>query len=205
MDQNALFQISYGLYVITSSNGEKQNGCILNTAIQVTSSPNRVAAAVNKTNFTHDCIVQSRLLNLSILDQSTPFAVFQHFGFQSGRQTDKITGYDSIAYAPNGIAYLKDHTNAYLSASVVQTVDLGTHTLFLADVTNAETLSSLAPITYAFYHEQVKPKNKPEEKTGWQCKICGYVYEGKELPEDFICPICKHGADDFEPLPSKNI
>ena len=199
MDTQALNKISYGLYVLTAADGGKLNGCIINTLSQVTVDPLRVSVAVNKLNFTCDMIASSGQFNVSMLDESADFSVFKHFGFQSGRDTDKFAGYEHST-AENGIPYLARNTCAYLSGKVVQSIDLGTHMLFIADVTAAEVLSDKAPMTYAYYHANVKPKPAaaPAADSGerWICNICGYIYEG-HLPDDFICPLCKHGAADF--------
>lgn len=199
MDNKAVYNISYGLFVLTTSLCQKQNGCIINTAIQVTSTPNRIAVTVNKANLTHDMIENSGVFNISILDQTAPFDIFKHFGFQSGVTAEKIKGYDFISYAENSIAYLNKYANSYISGKVVNSVDLGTHTMFIADVTDAKILSDNPSATYEYYHKNIKPSSDGKKK-GWKCKICGYVYEGEELPEDFVCPICKHGADDFEKI-----
>ena len=198
MNPKAMFSISYGLYVLTAREGNKDNGCIINTLLQVTSTPNRVSIAVNKQNYTHDMILRTGLFNVSMLTTETPFEVFQHYGFQSGRTAEKIVG--EPPRGSNGVAYVAGVTNAYLCCKVVQTVDLGTHTLFLADVTDGDVLSSEPSLTYAYYHANIKPKPQAAPKAGWRCRICGYIYEGDTLPEDFVCPICKHGASDFEKL-----
>ena len=200
MDLSAMYKISYGLFVLTAKNSVKQNGCIVNTVMQVTSTPNRIVVAVNKNNFTHDMIVQSKEFNVSMLSTSVPFEVFKHFGFQSGKDVNKFEKYD-YKIATNGIAYLDKNTTAYLSAKVISITDLGTHSLFLADVTECEKLSDEDSVTYDYYQKNIKPKptNKPK-KTVWRCKICGYEYEGEELPADFICPLCKHPASDFEKI-----
>lgn len=202
MDNNAMYNISYGLFILTSEADGKKNGCIINTAIQVTVAPNKIAVTVNKSNLTHDIIAKSGLLNISILDTTADFEVFKHFGFQSGSNVEKIDTYNNISYSSNGLPYLNKNTNAYISASVFEKVDLGTHTMFIADVTDAEILSEEPSMTYSYYHANVKPKpeQKNEEEKGFRCKICGYVYKGESLPDDYICPICKHPAEDFEPI-----
>lgn len=202
MDPKAMFKISYGLYVLSAREGEKDNACIINTLMQVTSSPNRVTIAVNKQNYTHDLIARTGIFTVSMLSQSAPFAVFQRFGFQSGRSADKFAGLDGVARAENGLLRLTENVSAYLSGSVVSSLDLGTHTLFLADVTEAETLSEEPGVTYTYYQEFIKPRPVIEKVkiSGYRCLICGYVYEGETLPEDFVCPICKHGAADFEKI-----
>ena len=200
MDMSAMFKISYGLFVLSAKNTSKQNGCIVNTVMQVTSTPNRIVVAVNKNNFTHDLIAASKEFNISMLSTSVPFEVFKHFGFQSGKDVNKFENFEH-KIAGNGIAYLDKNTTAYLSAKVVSITDLGTHSLFLADVTDAVKLSDEDSVTYDYYQKNIKPKpaSKPK-RTVWRCKICGYEYEGEELPADFICPLCKHPASDFEKI-----
>ena len=198
MNQAAMFQLSYGLFVLSAKNGEKDNGCIVNTVQQITTTPNRISIAVNKDNFTHDMIKDTGSFNVSILSEEVTFDIFKHFGFQSGRDVDKLKNFSDYERSSNGIFYLNKYANAFLSASVAETVDLGTHTMFIADVTDGEVLSQVPSVTYAYYHKHIKPQPQETKKTGWRCKICGYIYEGEELPTDFICPICKHGASDFE-------
>lgn len=199
---NAMFKIPYGLYVLTTNVDGKDNGCIINTLVQVTSTPNRISISVNKANLTHDMIKKSGTFNVSILAQNVPMSVFEHFGFQSGKNVDKFADYPNQVRCENGIIYIPDYTNAVISAKVIASADLGTHTVFTADVTNAVVLSDAPSVTYDYYQTNIKPRKEPqaEVKTGYVCKICGYVYEGPELPPDFVCPICKHGADDFEKL-----
>ncbi len=197
MNNAAMFKMSYGLYMISTRDGDKDNGCIINTAMQITTTPNQIIVALNKNNYTHDMILKTKSFNLSMLDERTPFSVFQNFGFQSGKEVDKFNGV-SYKRSQNNIAYLDESTNAYLSANVVSTIDVGTHTLFIAEVVEGDVLSDVSSVTYNYYHQHIKPTPKKETKKGWRCKICGYVYEGDPLPEDFICPICKHGASDFE-------
>lgn len=199
MDNKAMYQLTYGLFVLSAKDGEKDNGCIINTAGQVTTTPNRITIAVNKANFTHDMIQKTGEFNLSMLDETAPFSIFERFGFQSGRDADKLQGLE-VSRSENNIFYLKEHASAFLSGKVVQEFDLGTHTLFLADVTDGELLSGQPSVTYTYYQNNIKPKPQRTEKTGYRCKICGYIYEGDPLPEDFICPICKHGAADFEKI-----
>ena len=201
VEQNAMFSFSYGLFVLTARDGQKDNGCIINTALQLTDSPKRIGIAVNKANYTHDMIVKTGEFNISMLSQEAPFAMFQHYGFQSGRNVDKFAGIKGMARAINGVYYIPYCTNAFISGRVVKTIDLGTHTFFVADVTEARTLSNVPSMTYSFYFANVKPKpTKMQKKTGWVCKICGWVYEGETLPPDIVCPLCKHGAADFEKL-----
>ena len=196
MDNNALFKVSYGLYVLTARQGEKYNGCIINTAGQVTDDPKRIQISVCKKNLTHDMILATGEFNISVLTESAVFWIFQHYGFQSGRDTDKFAMVPEARTA-NGIRYVKGCVNAVISGKVITTVDCGTHTLFIADVTEAIHISDEPSMTYQYYFDHVKPAPEPQ-KTGWVCKICNYVYEGEELPPDFICPWCKHGAQDFE-------
>lgn len=199
MNQNAMFQLTYGLFVLTTKENDKDNGCIINTAMQVTATPNRIAIAVNKNNFTHDIIKHTNQFNLCVLDESAPFSLYQHFGFVSGRDTNKFEKF-AFERSKNQLAYLPRHCNAYISGEVIQTVDLGTHTLFIADVVEAEVLAEIASVTYAYYHKHIKPQPVSTKKQGYVCKICGYIYEGADLPEDYICPLCKHPASDFEKL-----
>ena len=199
VEQNAMFSLSYGLFVLTARDGAKDNGCIINTVTQLTDTPKRISIAVNKANYTHDMIQKTGMFNVSVLSNDAPFAIFQHYGFQSGRDVDKFAGVQGMARATNGVYYLPYCTNAFISARVTQTIEFETHTLFIADVTEARQLSDVPSMTYAYYFANVKPKpSKLKEQHGWVCKICGYVYEGEELPADFICPLCKHGAEDFE-------
>lgn len=196
MDKTALFKFSYGLFVLTARQDGKDNGCIINTAGQLTEDPMRIQIAVNKNNLTHDMILETGVFNVSVLSQDAVFWVFQHYGFQSGRDVDKFQMIPE-ARTENGIRYVEGCTNAVISGKVVQTVDCGSHTLFVAEVTEAKTLSGEPSMTYQYYFDHVKPK--PQPKSGkWVCKICGYVYEGDELPADFICPWCKHGVEAFE-------
>ena len=202
VDNQAMFALSYGLFVLSAREGERDNACIINTAAQVTDTPKRISITVNKQNLTHDMILKTGVFNLSVLSQDASFAQFQQYGFRSGRDTaDKFDGAEAVRTA-NGLRYEPAGTNAVLSGKVIQTLDCGTHTLFLAEVTEARVLSDVPSATYAYYFEHIKPKPQPaaEKKTGFVCKICGYVYEGETLPADYICPLCKHGAEDFEPL-----
>ena len=197
MDQTALFKLSYGLFVLTARQDGRDNGCIINTVTQVTDTPLRMQIAVNKSNLTHDMIAATGEFNVSVLSQDAVFWVFQHYGFQSGRDVDKFANIPESRSA-NGIRYIEGCTNAYLSGKVFQTVDCGTHTVFFADITDAKVLSDEPSMTYQYYFDQVKPKPQPAEKAKWVCKICGYVYEGEELPADYVCPWCKHGPEAFE-------
>ena len=203
MDKKAMYKLTYGLFVLTARSGEKDNGCIINTAGQVTSTPNRISITVNKDNFTHDMIRETGRFNLSILSEQADFEVFKHFGFQSGRTVDKFDGYGACARSANGLYYITGGTNAYISAVVEQAIDLGSHTMFIAAVEDMEVLSDVPAATYAYYQANIKPKQeKPAStgKTAWRCTVCGYIYEGEELPADFICPLCKHLASDFEKI-----
>lgn len=200
IEKNSVFKLSYGLFVITAKDGEKDNGCIINTAQQIADNPLRISVTVNKSNYTHDMIMKTGVFNISVLTESTPFDVFKHYGFKSGRDTDKIYG-NGMKRSENGIVYLSEYSNAFISGKVIDTVDCGSHTLFIAEVSEAKVLSDERSVTYQYYFDNIKPKpQNSEKKKGFVCKICGYVYEGEDLPEDFICPICKHGAFDFEPL-----
>lgn len=202
IDPKTVQKFSYGLFVLTAQADGKDNGCIINTAAQLTSTPNRINIAVNKANFTHDMILNTGVFNVSVLSQKASFDIFKRFGFASGKDTDKFAGYEgNVARSANGLLYVTEGTNAFMSAKVVDAYDYGTHTLFIAELTEAAVLNQDPSVTYAYYFDHIKPKPQPkieEKKTGWVCKICGYVYEGDELPADFICPLCKHGADDFE-------
>ena len=202
MDQQVMYQLSYGLFVLTSAFEGQESGCIINTAGQVTSEPNRVSITVNKSNFTHDLVKESGRFNLSILSESAGFDTFRHFGFQSGREADKFAGYGACRRSANGLYYITDGTNGFLSGVVEQTLDLGTHTLFIAGVDDIEPISDAPSATYAYYQSHIKPQPQKAGaaagKTVWRCRVCGYIYEGDELPEDFICPLCKHPASDFE-------
>ena len=202
MDSKAMFNISYGLYVLTASENNKDNGCIINTLIQVTSQPNRVSVTVNKGNYTHDMIMRTGKFNVSCLTESTPFSVFEHFGFHSGKDYEKFVDKRSTSYGENGVCFYPNYSNAYISGSVIETYDNGTHTTFVADVTDAKVLSDEKSLTYDYYHKNIKPKPKVQAsaKVKWVCKICGYIYEGENLPDDFVCPLCKHGAADFEKI-----
>lgn len=199
VEKASVFKLTYGLFVLSARDGDKDNGCIINTAQQVTDSPVRISVTVNKNNYTHDMIKKTGIFNISVLSESVPFSVFQHYGFKSGRDTDKIAG-DSMPRGENGVIYLSAFANAFISGKVVDEVDCGTHTIFIADITEAQVLSDEKSVTYQYYFDHIKPKPQAEKKKGYVCEICGYVYEGDELPEDFVCPICKHGADAFKPL-----
>ncbi|WP_304431466.1 flavin reductase [Acutalibacter muris] len=196
-DLTALFNIGYGLYVITSNDGKKDNGLIVNTVTQVTNTPNRIAVCINKDNYSHHVIKQTGIMNINCLSQDAPFSVFQNFGFQSGRSADKFAGQE-ILRSDNGLAFLPMYINSFMSLKVEQYVDLDTHGMFICSVTESRVISHVETMTYTYYQQNVKPKPETEGKKGWVCKVCGYVYEGDELPEDFVCPLCKHGPADFE-------
>ena len=202
MDKKSVYKLSYGLFVLTASEGE-DNGCIVNTVIQLTSDPMQIAVTVNKGNLTHDMIKNTGKFNVSVIDNTAPFELFKHFGFQSGRDSMKFGTPDSYKFAPkyadNGLIYVSAYANAFMSGKVVKEIDLGTHTMFVAQMTDGEVLSDKPSMTYEYYLANVKPRPQ-QKKTGWVCKVCGYVYEGDVLPDDFVCPICRHGAADFEKI-----
>lgn len=203
MDKKAMYKLSYGLFVLTSAFEGRDSGCIINTGIQVTSEPNRISIAVNQSNFTKELVEKSGKFNLSVLSEAASFETFRHFGFQSGRDVDKFAAYSDCRRSANGLYYITAGTNAYISATVEQTVDLGTHMLFIAAVDDMEVLSKDPSATYAYYQSQIKPKPPQQSsagKTAWRCTVCGYIYEGEELPADFTCPLCKHPASDFEKI-----
>ena len=203
MNTKAMYALSYGLFVVSTKVGEKDNGCITNTAIQVTSEPNRIALAVNNANYTNELMKQSGIFNVSVISEEADFELFKRFGFQSGRDVDKFAGFSDFARTENGLTYITKGTNAFLSAKITQQVELGSHTLFIADVTDMDVLSSVPSATYSYYQSNIKPKPEAvgqtkKGETIWRCTICGYEYVGEELPDDFICPICKHPKADFE-------
>jgi flavin reductase (DIM6/NTAB) family NADH-FMN oxidoreductase RutF len=201
MDTNALFKISYGLFLLHVKNGDKDNACVVNTVAQLTStSPIRISVTVNKQNLTAMMLSKTGEFNVSVLTENTPFSIFERFGLQSGMNAEKFPDTVGFARSENGILYSTEYANAVFSAKVTEKIDLDTHVLFIAELTDAKVLSNAPSMTYAYYFEHVKPKAKPTQKKGYVCKICGYVYEGDPLPADFICPLCKHGAEDFEPL-----
>ena len=198
-DLTALFNIGYGLYVVTSNDGKKDNGLIVNTVTQVTNTPNRIAVTINKANYSHHVIKQTGKMNINCLTVDAPFAVFEKFGFVSGRNVDKFEGMEPPR-SDNGLVFLPRNVNSFMSLKVEQYIDLDTHGMFICSVTEARVLSDRESMTYAYYHANVKPKPQTAGKKGYVCTICGYVYEGSELPEDFVCPLCKHGASDFEEI-----
>ncbi|MDE5865850.1 MAG: flavin reductase [Lachnospiraceae bacterium] len=202
MNQKAFFQLSYGLYIAASKSDQKMNGCIINTVTQVTDDPKQVIIAINKNNLTCDIVQKSGIVSISVLSETAPFSLFQHFGFQSGREVDKFVEMP-FAMTKQELPYLTQHTTAYLDCKVVNSYDLGTHMMFLASVSDADVISNEKAMTYSYYHEVVKTQassTMPAATKGWRCTVCGYVYEGEELPPDFICPWCKHGASDFEKI-----
>lgn len=198
-DLSALFNIGYGLYVVTCNDGKRDNGLIVNTVTQVTNTPNRIAVIINKDNYSHHVIKRSEIMNVNCLSEEAPFEMFERFGFQSGRTVDKFDGFAPLR-STNGLAFLPRYINSFMSLKVENYVDLGTHGMFICSVEEAKIISSVPTMTYSFYQNNVKPKPDTGGKKGFVCKVCGYVYEGEELPEDFICPLCKHGAADFEPI-----
>ncbi len=198
-DLTALFNIGYGLYVVTSNDGKKDNGCIVNTVSQVTNQPNRIAVCINKQNYTHHIVKSTGIMNVNCLSIEAPFKVFENFGFQSGRNVDKFANCSPMR-SDNGLVFLPHYINSFMSLKVEQYIDLDTHGMFICSVTEARVINRVETMTYTYYQKNVKPKPATEGKKGWVCKVCGYVYEGDELPEDFICPLCKHGAADFEPI-----
>lgn len=198
-DLKALFNIGYGLYVVTCNDGKKDNGLIVNTVTQLTSNPNRIAVTINKDNYSHHVIKQSGVLNVNCLSTDAPFSVFKHFGFQSGRAVDKFEG-EEVFRSDNGMVFLSKYINSFMSLKVEDYVDMGTHGMFICSVTESRVISNVETMTYTYYQKNVKPKPETKGKKGFVCKICGYVYEGDTLPDDFVCPLCKHGAADFEPI-----
>ncbi len=198
-DLTALFNIGYGLYVVTSNDGKKDNGLIVNTVTQVTNTPNRIAVTINKDNYSHHIIKQTGKMNINCLSEEAPFAVFEQFGFQSGRNVDKFAGSETLR-SDNGLAFLSRNINSFMSLTVEQYVDLDTHGMFICSVSEARVISDKPTMTYTYYQNNVKPKPQTEGKKGFVCKICGYIYEGDTLPEDIVCPLCKHGAADFEAI-----
>ena len=198
-DLTALFNIGYGLYVVTSNDGKKDNGLIVNTVTQVTNSPNRVAVCINKQNYSHHVINSTGIMNVNCLSVEAPFKVFENFGFQSGRNVDKFADCTPLR-SDNGLVFLPKYINSFMSLKIEDYIDLDTHGMFICSVTEARVVSDKETMTYTYYQNNVKPKPQTDGKKGWVCKVCGYVYEGEDLPEDFICPLCKHGVADFEPI-----
>ena len=205
MDKKAMYKLSYGLFVLTAKDEEKDNGCIINTAIQASSMPNQLSICVNKANLTHDMIVKTGKYTVSVISQDAGFDLFKHFGFQSGKDVDKFKNFEKCKRGENSIYYITEGTNAYISVNVSKTEDLGSHTMFIGEITDMEVLSETPSVTYDYYLKNIKPQPEnvgttTDGKTIWRCTICGYEYVGEELPEDFICPLCKHPASDFEKI-----
>ncbi|MBQ4040025.1 MAG: flavin reductase [Oscillospiraceae bacterium] len=200
VDKKVLNNISYGLYVCSTHDGKQDTACIINTPVQISSDPLRIAISVNKANYTNECIASCGIFNLSILAEDVDFGLIKHFGFQSGRDVYKYENCDKSKFSKNGLRYTTFGTNGFISCKVVSSQDMGSHTLFIAEVTEAAKLRDVPSVTYDYYHKNIKPQPEAKEKKGYVCNICGYIHEGDELPEDFICPICKHPASDFRPL-----
>lgn len=203
MNTKTMYKLTYGLFVLTAKQKEKDNGCIINTAIQAASEPNQISIAVNKANLTHDMIMETGVFNVSVISEAASFDLFKRFGFQSGRDADKFAGFTGMTRGANGVYYVTEGTNAYFSVEVEKTIDLGSHTMFIGTITDMNVLSEDNSVTYGYYQENIKPKPEAVGKTAdgqtvWRCRICGYEYVGEELPDDFICPLCKHPASDFE-------
>lgn len=205
MDKKAMYKLSYGLFVLTAKDEEKDNGCIINTAIQASSMPNQLSICVNKANLTHDMIVKTGKFTVSVISQDAGFDLFKHFGFQSGKDVDKFKNFEKCKRGENSIYYITEGTNAYISVNVSKTEDLGSHTMFIGEITDMEVLSETPSVTYDYYLKNIKPQPEnvgttTDGKTIWRCTICGYEYVGEELPEDFVCPLCKHPASDVEKI-----
>ena len=207
IDTKSMRNLTYGLFALFTNDGVRDNACIINTAQQITTEPNRITIAVNQSNYSCEVIKKTGIFNFSILTEKAPFDIFTRFGFQSGRDTDKLAGFDEVATSDNGLKFLTEYANCFISAKVIASTDYGTHTLFVAEVTEAAVINSDPSVTYAYYFANIKPKPKAEEPkaeekkiVGWVCTICGYEYEGAELPADYVCPLCKHPASDFEPI-----
>lgn len=205
MNTQTMYKLSYGLFVLTAKQGEKDNGCIINTAIQVASEPNQICISVNKSNLTHDMVKETKAFTVSVISEKASFELFKRFGFQSGRNVDKFSDFTGMVRGQNGIYYVTEGTNAFISVKVEKMEDLGSHTMFIGTITDMDVLSDDNSVTYGYYQEHIKPKPQAVGKTEdgqtiWRCRICGYEYVGEELPDDFICPICKHPASDFEKI-----
>lgn len=197
MDPKALFQITYGLYVLTTRQDGRNNGLIINTVMQIAEEPNRLAITISKRNHSCQMLRETGIFNVSTITTEADFALFQRFGMQSGRDVDKFDDFDGITCTENGLYRLDTMTNAYLSGKVLHEMDLGTHYLFIAEVTDGQVLSDAEPCTYSYYQSHIKPKPAAAKKKSWVCEVCGYVHEGDELPDDFVCPVCKHGREVF--------
>lgn len=202
MNPKALYHVTYGLYLLSVRSYGQDNACIINTVMQVADSPVRIAVSVNKANKTHAMIMESGRFNVSALTQDAPFSLFQRFGMQSGRDVNKFVDFEDVARAENGILRLSRYASAYLSCRLLRTVDMESHTLFIAELEDAQVLSDAPACTYGYYQSNIKPKPQAAKKTSWVCSVCGHVYEGEALPEDYVCPLCKHGKEDFERVES---
>ena len=205
MNTKALYNITYGVYLMSAQENGKDNACIINTAVQVANNPVRISLAAIKGTLTHDMIMNTGKCNLSPLSTDAPYSLFEHFGMKSGREVDKFAEFSDVKRSENGLYYLTRYATAFLSLKIVETVDLGSHTLFIGELVDGEVLESAENCTYGYYQTVIKANaTKPEVKSGWRCTVCNYVYEGDELPEDYICPICKHGVEDFERIGAEN-
>jgi len=205
MNPKAMYNLTYGLYLLSAQENGWDNGCIINTAVQVANDPVRIAVSVNKGNKTHDMILADGRFNVSAISTEADFELFTHFGMQSGRDVNKFEGYEGVRRSENGLYYLTKMANAYLSAQVMQSVDLGSHTMFIAEVTDGDVLSDAPCCTYSYYQSDIKPKPAAaKDKKRWECTVCGYIYEGDEMPDDYVCPLCRHGKEDFVELPPKS-
>lgn len=202
MDQKALYNLTYGLYLLTTREEGRDYGCIINTAVQVARDPDRIAISVQNNNLTCEVLKRTELFNISALTADAPFDLFVQFGMKSGRDTEKFRGYPGIDRAPNTLAIASQYANMYLSVYVTQTIDLGSHTLFIGEILDGQVLNTKPSCSYAHYHAEIKPKPKKAAAKQWECRICGHVYEGEEVPDDYICPLCKHGKEDFVPINS---
>lgn len=205
MNSNAMYKLSYGLFILTAREGDKDNGCIINTAVQSALTPNQLSISVNKATYTHDMIMRTGVFNVSIISEKADFELYKHFGFSSGKEVDKFKHFSQCNRGANGVLYVTRGTNAYISVKVSNILDLGSHTLFVGEVTDMDILDDANSVTYDYYLNNIKPKPQAEKsaangQTVWRCIVCGYEYVGEELPEDFICPLCKHPASDFEKI-----
>jgi len=198
MNPKALYNLTYGLYLLSANENGKDNACIINTAVQVANNPTRISIAVCKDNYTHDMILKTDKFNLSSITTEADFDLFKRFGMQSGRTVDKFDGFSDVKRSENGLYYLTKWANAFISADVLQSYDLGSHTLFIAELKDCDVLSAADSCSYAYYQSNIKQTLATKAKKGWRCTVCGYVYEGDVLPDDFVCPLCKHGKEDFE-------
>lgn len=201
MDNKALYKLSYGLFILTAKEGQKDNGCIINTAIQAAAVPNQISICVNKANYTHDMIVKTGVFTVSVISQNASFDLFTHFGFRSGKEVDKFADFNDCRRDINGLYFVTKGTNAYFSVKVNKTEDIGSHTMMIGEITDMEVLNDIPSATYDYYMNHIKPqpkKNTEQEESIWRCRICGFEYVGAELPENYVCPVCKHQASDFE-------